>query len=313
MTTTIVKDRRRSTTRRSAKPRRDVTSSDLPLRDDGKVDLVKVLEFALTAPGHLSKCYNRFHRYSLLNIIMVLMQTGKMEPMATFNRWKSLGRNVTKGSKALWVNHPRFAPERDSDGLPVVGKDGKVEMKVVGFYPKATVFQLHQTEGPDLKMPELPEWDREQAAKVLELNEVPFEYHDGNAQGYSTGRDYAINPVAEYPIKTLFHEWGHILCGHTTGDDNAPMHRGVREFQAEAVALLVCKELDVKEYDPAACRGYIQNWLQGQSAEYLDDDGNLAVTDAVVRQIFAAADKILTAGRKSHYDKMEADRDNAQR
>lgn len=290
-------------TRKSAKPRREVTESALPVHDNGKVDLVAVLVAALTVPGRLSQCYNRFHRYSFLNMLLVYMQTGHMEPMATFRRWLSLDRVVIKGSKALFINHPKFAPERDANGQVVKKANGKPEMKVVGFYPKATVFQLFQTDGPELAMPEVPEWDKEQAMAALDVTEEKFSHGDGNTQGYSIDRRFALNPLAEYPFKTMIHEWAHILLGHTDGG-YGEHPRDIAEFQAEAVALLVCNELDVEGYDAANSRGYIQNWLGGKTADYLDENGELAVTDFVVRNIFSVTDKILVAGRKAHYDKL---------
>jgi hypothetical protein len=299
-------------TRKASKPskgRRDVTKSDLPLHDNGKIDLVAVLQFALTAPGRLSNCYNRFHRYSMLNILLVLMQTGQFEPIATFRKWQSLDRKVISGpGSALWVNHPQFAPLRDHDGNTILKANGKAEMKVVGFYPKASVFQLFQTEGPDLPMPTLPSWDRKQAADVLDVTETRFSHHDGNVQGYSVDRKFALNPVAVSPFKTMIHEWAHILLGHTEDHGTKKEHpRDIREFQAEAVALLVCTELDVEQFDAASSRAYIQGWLKGSTVDYLDDDGNLAVNDNVVRSIFSVTDKILVAGRKSHYDQLEPD------
>lgn len=309
------------TVRRSSKPRREVSESSLPVNDKGELDLVEVLKLALTVPGSLSQCYNRFHRYSLLNIIMVWLQTQKMEPMATYNKWKTLDRLVIKGQRALFVNHPKFAPLKDpATGLAIPKKNGKgVEMKVVGFYPKATVFQLSQTDGPELVMPEVPEWDKAQAMKVLDLKEVKFKNADGNVQGYSIDRKFALNPVGAQPFKTMIHEWAHIVCGHTTDEaikTQYQQHRGVCEFQAEATALLVCRELGV-DFNEDDCRGYIQHWLDAEGAngvqhtDYLDESGELLVTNKVVREIFAAADKILLAGRKAHFDKLaEANNEN---
>ena len=39
---------------------------------------------------------------------------------------------------------------------------------------------------------------------------------NGNCQGYAKGRQIAINPVAQMPAKTTFHELAHIELGHTT-------------------------------------------------------------------------------------------------
>jgi antirestriction protein ArdC len=294
------------------KPRRDVTQSSLPVREDGQLDLVAVLQYALTVPGRMSQCYNKFYRYSFLNMLLVLMQTGRLEPMATYKRWNKLGRNVISGTgSALFVNHPKFAPARDrATGQAIINpKTGKPEMKFVGAYPKATVFQLFQTDGPELELPDTPDWDRDQAMKVLDIKAVKFSNADGNVQGYTKSgtRSVAINPVAEAPFKTMIHEWAHILCGHNDPGFDCHNHRGVAEFQAEAVSLLVCSELNIERFDDTHSRSYIQGWLRGTQSEYFDDNGNLLVTDSVVRKIFSVTDEILVAGRKRHYDKVVAE------
>src|SRR5258706_11349171 len=51
----------------------------------------KLLEQALTAPGSLTGVYDRFHDYSITNMMLFLMQ-GIFEPVASESRWKSLGR-----------------------------------------------------------------------------------------------------------------------------------------------------------------------------------------------------------------------------
>ena len=58
------------------------------------------------------------------------------------------------------------------------------------------------------------------------------------------------------------------------------------EFEAEATAFLVAKELELIEWDAAESRAYIQGWLGG--AEVSADN---------ITRVFAAVNKILTAGR----------------
>lgn len=304
------------TSRKTRKPAR-VAPDTLPLAD-GKLDMVAMLIEALTMPGQMSQCYNRFHRYSFLNMVLVFMQTGRMEPLGTFNFWaKRMGRRIVSGpGSALFVNHPVFVPQRNEDGSPKI-VDGKRVQKLVGFVPKPTVFQLSQTDGPELAMPELPEWSYAEALAALDITEVPFAHHDGNTQGYSTGRNLAVSPVAAAPMKTAMHEIAHIVLGHTAVDaDGAPQfdyanHRGVAEFQAEAVALLVCNELAIEGFDASASRAYIQHWLGSHATDYVHHDDSIGdtaldVNDSTVRAIFSAVDKVLVAGRKSHYAKQAA-------
>jgi hypothetical protein len=118
---------------------------------------------------------------------------------------------------------------------------------------------------------------------------VPFQLREGNTQGYSLGREFAINPVAIDPTSTTFHELAHIALGHTApaAAEEYRLHRGVAEFQAEATAYLCLKETEL--LTPAAdehSRGYIQHWLRGRRPD-----------DQAVRAVFAATDSILRAGR----------------
>ena len=69
-----------------------------------------LLNEAVTKPGILHECYSRFWNYSLGNQVLALMQCRGREiesgPLASFNRWKELGRHVKKGEKALTLCMP---------------------------------------------------------------------------------------------------------------------------------------------------------------------------------------------------------------
>lgn len=295
---------------KARKPAREVTT-ELPMID-GKLDRAALLKAALEMPGSISKAFNAFHRYSFLNMLLVFMQTGKVEPLGNFNAWKRKGRKVISGpGSALFVNHPKPVYKRDEEGNVVRDEDGKAVIAFVSFTPKATVFQLHQTEGPDLVYPELPDWDKDQALANLDIEQVPFADGDSNTQGYATGNKLAMNPVAAHPLPTMLHEMAHIVLGHTAKDKAADYaaHRGVMEFQAEAVALLVAKELDVPGYNEAESRGYIQHWLGHSAGDYTawDDESedSVLVEDSTITAIFNAVDKILVAGRKAHYEALK--------
>ena len=89
------------------------------------------------------------------------------------------------------------------------------------------------------------------------------------------------------PWKTLFHECGHVLLGHCsegTFADGEQTPKNLREVEAEAVALLCCESLGLSgaEY----CRGYIQNWLDGE-----------VIPERSAQKVFHVADQILRAGQ----------------
>jgi antirestriction protein ArdC len=255
------------------------------------VDWRATLAEALNAPGALGSTYGRYYSYSLLNQIRLMMQ-GVFEPVATYNRWRELGRQVRKGSKAKIVLAPVLISReaKDANGNMVLGDDGRPRKHqiLVGFRDSRTVFGYSDTDGDDLPPVQLPSWDTDTALAALGVDRVPFDMINGNVQGFSfeddNGRHVAINPTAAYPAKTLLHELAHLMLGHCEQGDHT--HRGVVEFEAEATAYLVAKELQLIEWDPAESRAYIQTWL-----------GGTEVGEDNITRVFAAVNKILTAGR----------------
>ena len=76
-----------------------------------EIQFRQLLEEAVTKPGTLMKAYSLFWNYSLGNQILALIQANnrgiQLGPIASFNRWKELGRYVKKGQKAYRVMHAR--------------------------------------------------------------------------------------------------------------------------------------------------------------------------------------------------------------
>jgi N-terminal domain of anti-restriction factor ArdC len=244
------------------------------------IDWGKVIETALTAPGDMHGVYDRFYSYSFLNQIYLLMQ-GAREPVATYKRWSAIGRQVVKGAKAKEIIRPIFAKREE--------KDNGEEPSLIGFKPVKCIFTLSETEGEELPPVQLPEWDVDTALEKLGIRQVPFTALSGNVQGYSRGHDVSINPVAVNPAKTLIHEIGHVVLGHTAPESLSEYvtHRGVKEFQAEATAYLTMNELQQLDEETAArSRGYVQGWLEGERPP-----------DKAIREVFSATDLILKAGR----------------
>jgi antirestriction protein ArdC len=255
------------------------------------IDWRATLTEALNAPGALGNTYTRFYNYSFLNQIRLMMQ-GMFEPVATYNRWQELGRQVRKGSKAKVVLAPVLISReaKDANGNMVLGDDGKPRKHqiLVGFRDSRTVFGFSDIEGDELPPVALPGWDADTALAALGVDRVAFDMINGNAQGFSfeddEGRHLALNPMAAYPAKTLLHELAHVVLGHCKGDDHT--HRGIAEFEAESTAYLVAKELELIAWDAAESRAYIQTWLGGTD-----------VGEDNITRVFAAVNKILTAGR----------------
>jgi len=244
------------------------------------VDWQKLIEEALTAPGSLGQTYSRFYNYSFLNQMYLRLQ-GVREPVATYQRWQEIGRQVVKGAKAKEIIRPIFAK-------PEPGENDK-EPTLIGFKPVKCIFTLSETEGPELPSVPLPEWDEDTALAKLNVRRVRFDVLNANIQGFSQGRDIAVNPVALNPRKTLIHELAHVVLSHTVPPRATEYanHRGLMEFEAEGSAYLTLNELGKLDQETASrSRGYLQNWLDGDRPP-----------DSSIRRVFSATNTILNAGR----------------
>jgi antirestriction protein ArdC len=248
----------------------------------------ELLHEAVSKPGTVMKAYSLFWNYSLGNQILALIQAAErgltLGPIASYNKWRELGRQVRRGEKAIVLCRPvtlkRKSSEKDAEG-----EEHETETTFTRFVFKPYWFFIGQTEGQEYKAPSVPSWDRTRALNALNVEEIPFEMLNGNCQGYAKGRQVAINPLAQLPVKTLFHELAHIELGHTSEavHDSETIPRSLREAEAECTALLCLEALGLEgaEY----CRGYVQGWI-GQSP----------IQERSAQKIFAAADRILKAG-----------------
>ena len=268
---------------------RETTWSDL-LRD------------AVSTPGILLEAYTAFHNFSIGNSLLALFQCYKRGitpgPLNTYKGWQQLGRQVRKGEKAIVLCMPLAYkkrvrqetqnPEESATNQPTQDeKDVCDEITCYHFALRPYWFVLAQTDGETTLTPSIPGFDLATALRELRIQQIDFESTDGNAQGYAFERSIAINPVAQLPHKTTFHELAHIVLGHTEEGqlvDSDLTPRNIREVEAESVALICCDALQL----PGAkyARGYIQNWLAGES-----------ISDRSAQKIFSAASAIFKAGR----------------
>lgn len=231
------------------------------------------------------EAYTAFHDYSIGNQLLALTQCHQrgITPGAikTFPGWQALGRNVKRGERAIVLCMPITGKRRGES-------DNDEPQTYTAFVYKPRWFVLSQTEGEEMPTPQIQEFDAAQALAALNIERIPFDIMDGNCQGFARRRQVAVNPVAQLPAKTLFHEVAHVVLGHTAeGDftDNERTPRSLREVEAEAVSLLCCESLQLEGAD--YCRGYIQHWLAGD-----------IIPEQSAQKIFRSADQILRAGRE---------------
>lgn len=268
---------------------RETTWSDL-LRD------------AVSTPGKLLEAYTAFHNFSVGNSLLALFQCYDRGitpgPLNTYKGWQQLGRQVRKGEKAIVLCMPLAYKKRvrqeiedqEQSGTSQSAEDEKDvcdEITRYRFALRPYWFVLAQTDGETRFAPSIPDFDLATTLLELHIQQVDFESINGNAQGYAFERSIAINPLAQLPHKTTFHELGHIVLGHTEEGqlvDSDLTPRNIREVEAESVALICCEALQLAGSEYA--RGYIQNWLSGEG-----------ISDRSAQKIFSAASAILKAGR----------------
>lgn len=258
-----------------------------PVATQPNLDWSTLLTDAVEKPGKLLEAYRHFHNYSLGNLAAITYQLAARgmnpSPIATYKRWQELGRQVKKNQKALWLCQPVIIPGDTTKDE--AGNTLESETRVFFKWRKGW-FSLDQTEGEELPAPEpIANWDETKALAALNITRTAFHHGNGNVQGYANSRrEVAINPMAQLPYKTMFHELAHIVLGHTDMTAHGfKLPTNIQEVEAESTAMLCVATLDLPgvEY----CRGYIQNWLKGNE-----------IPEKSAQAIFKAADTILKAG-----------------
>src|SRR5258708_2842498 len=249
----------------------------------------ELLHSAVHTAGKLLAAYPAFHNYSFGNALLALTQCRRRNlepgPLNTYRGWMELKRQVRKGEKGITLCMPMQYKKR-------VRKDGAQdeegeELMRSAFGFRAYWFVLAQTDGEELDTLSTPGFDLETALRTLNITRTRFDEMNGNIQGFATGREIAVSPIAVIPHKTTFHEIAHCVMQHTTEEklvDSEATPMNLREVEAEAVALICCESLalDGAEY----ARGYIQHWLKGQKE----------IPNHNAARIFTTASTILKAG-----------------
>ena len=240
----------------------------------------------------------RINRLSFRNALLVLLEMPDARHVATFGTWRKLGRSVAKGSKALTILQPRFAP-KDADA-EAIGTSDDPGQKLIGFKP-LSVFALQHTLGPalpapraekDLQTPEGFAWGVEQLKHVAmglpEVGGIEFRPRlmgdPSKARGWYVPATKQIvivtgesNDVTQ--IRTMVHEVAHAIL-HPKGDHHSTPER---EVEAESTAFVVCHALGLDCSDQSS--PYVAEWAHGTEAAK-----QLAITG---QRILDAASRLL--------------------
>jgi antirestriction protein ArdC len=203
----------------------------------------------LTAIGH-------FHKYSLHNVMLIVLQKPAATHVAGFHNWHKLGRHVRKGEKGITIFAPVLRREKAENGT-----EDSVEKMLLG-YRTCAVFDVSQTEGKPLPsigrvQGDARHYGERLAAYALSLG-IRLEYSAAiaPARGISEGGKITLLPdlsSAEHAA-VLAHELAHEILHHQPR--RAATTKTVRETEAEAVAYVICQAIGLETGSAAA--DYIQ-------------------------------------------------------
>src|SRR5664280_1527225 len=206
--------------------------------------------------------------------------------MMSFRQWdKEHGRRVKKGERAIWILAPRTrrVEEEAADG-------SRTSRTIVTGFTAVPVFNITQTEGPDLPGPPLRPGagdvrpgiltglrDRVAAAGYTYREQELPDARPENGTGTLGYTDPASKVIVVDPrlsphqkASVIAHELGHVHAGHI---DAAPgeyqRHRGQMETEAEAAASLTCRKLGIDgESSEAFSPAYIAGWMAQKGADF---------------------------------------------
>lgn len=143
----------------------------------------------------------QMYDYSLMNYMLLSTQRDNLTRVASFNKWKKLGRSVSKGEKSLKVLVPmtKAVPVKDANGVVKLKAKGKpvTRQAFTGHFKLGPVFDVSQTEpvpGGDTSEPA----EREGATQcIADLTAVAekhgVEVHLGGVEDESSPYRHLLN------------------------------------------------------------------------------------------------------------------------
>ena len=203
---------------------------------------------------HYLACQARFHRYSPRNVLLISMQRPDATQVAGFSTWKSLGRNIKRGEKAIAILAPVIRKgSHDDEQEPRIG------------FRWVHVFDVTQTEGEALPSPVALLEGQDPSCLEAQLSDLAVTLgfrvaYEELATGVNGELRWATSLIVVAPhnpplqrIKTIVHELGHALLHQHQGD------RRRAEMEAESVAFVVLKALTIDSRPYST--GYVASWL----------------------------------------------------
>ena len=259
-------------------------------RDEAFQKIEEGLENLLSSEGwkQYLKMLQHFHKYSLSNIMLILAQRPDATFVAGYRSWKKMNRYVKKGEKGIKILAPLIKKET------VINKETGEEKEINdlrGFF-LTTVFDVSQTEGEPLPIPQFPVLQEE--TELYEFLIDAFAPHilieevekikDG-VRGYYDRKAHRIAIYADLPTmekaSVLLHERAHSILHQS--EEAAEWPSEIKELEAESVAYIVLRMLGFESGDRSFV--YLAGWSRGKDT--------IEKIRTLANRVKAAADQII--------------------
>jgi len=229
---------------------------------------------------------SRCHNYSYTNSLLILLQNENATFVKSFTEWKKDNVSINKNEKGIKI----FCPvkqvfteyKKDDKGRILLDENG--EKTEIGKIERTTfkvgrVFDISQTNADRDKY----ELKKESNKKIINKDEIistlervsgikfDFKKSLGRANGLFNPEEQKIEIRANMgdikTISTCVHEVAHSLLHNKNNELN--LSKEQKEFEAESVAYVVCKNLNVDSKENNFL--YLANWVGKEDISYFKD------------------------------------------
>lgn len=223
---------------------------------------------------NLLSVMGKFYSYSANNCILIATQCPDASYVAGYNKWHDdFHRQVKKGAHAIRIKSPMKYEDKETG-------EKKLGFKSYYVFDIADTYQIPGKPPVKIGVEELHGTVKNYSNLISCLTStspVPVEFKSfkKSANGYFNKTENKIvvkDTLSELQsVKTLVHEIAHSLLHSDNPEiENEEKNREWKEFEAESVAFIVCKylNLDTEEYSFP----YILSWSKNQFQEFLKED-----------------------------------------
>ena len=248
---------------------------------------------------------SQLNNYSSRNIQLILAQNPNAKYVTSLNKWnKEFGRYINKGEKALKIIAPNIHLKKDSEGNPMLDKEGK-PVTYMTFQVKS-VFDVSQTKGKELpkalqpvkeNLSDLDYANLYRSLKTIADNnhvQVRFEQLENGRRGRYNPKNNEIMIHKDMGkaqiIKTFLHETAHSELHHSHHQQTENLTYSNAELQAESVAYVVASYygMDTAEHS----FGYLAKWTDDKKA-LSDLETQLDIVQQEAKSLIQRMDKEL--------------------